>query len=224
MEKLFLVLKDLTKHVLGGPTLNKVCVPFCLTNKKSQHYNSTMVAKRALNFGTPRSKRARKSVSSMLLYRPLTPEVKFNDLPIVYNSASAATFFINSINQGTAVFNRVGAKVKVYKVEYVIAQASGDPVRVDLLLNNVAGSSPAHTFDTSINRRLFSILSTKYLHSGASLNSRGALVTYNLPYPVIAKFGDALGSTINAGQIAARITTPSATTVTGYFRVFYTDV
>ena len=216
MENVLLVLKDLTKTRLGGPTLNKVAVPF--SHKK---YN-TMVAKRALNFGTPSSKRRRVN-QPLVLYRSPKAEVKNFVYAISYSTVTSASYFINSINQGTAINERVGARIRIHKIDYVLAQSGGEPVRVDLLVNNVAGYTAAHAFTNSVDHNRYSLLSTRFLHSETSSNSKGCFVKQNLPYPITSKYTTGTGSTINQGQIVARLATPTNATITGYFRVYYTD-
>jgi len=176
-----------------------------------------------LDFGTPRRQRRRQA--PLLLYRSVRPEIKYKQFNVTaYNNISAATFFISAIGQGSDVQDRIGARVKIYKVEYILAQTSGESIRVDLSINNVAGSTPSHTFTQAANRTTQTMLSTKFLHSGANLNSRGAMVLYKLPYPLLSKYTSSSAASGSSGQLVAHVTTPTTTTVTGYFRVYYTDV
>ena len=180
-----------------------------------------MVAKRALNFGTPSRKRTK--AQPYVLYRGLNPEMKYHDQIIPYSAKTTVTLNLCDVAQGTDVDERIGAKIKVWRIEYFLAQVSGDPIRVDLLISNIAGHVFAHGYDGSIDRQRCSHLKTSVLHSGSSLNSRGALVHHKLPYGVVVKYSGILGSTVNANQLIAQVTTPTATTITGYFRIWYTD-
>lgn len=182
-----------------------------------------MAAKRSLDFGTPRRKRTRIQ-PTLVLYRGVKPEMKYLTTTITYSAAVAGTYDINGVPQGGAEDNRIGAKIKIWSIEYVLAQASGDPIRVDLLLNNVSGGTISHAYDGAIERNKVTVLDTRFLHSGADENSRGVLIRKKLPFGVVSKYTAALGSSVNHNQMVARITTPSSTTVSGYFRIWYTDV
>ena len=181
-----------------------------------------MVAKRMLDFGTPR--RVRRRQAPVVLYRSIRPEIKYKQFNLTYSTVASTTQFLSSIGQGSGVDERIGAKVKIYKVEYILAQTSGDPIRVDISINNVADATPAHTFSQAANRTTQTMLSTKFLHSGANLNSRGGMVVVKMPYPVMSKYTGSGSDTVSSGQVIAHITTPTTTTITGYFRVYYTDV
>ena len=182
-----------------------------------------MVAKRALNFGTPSRKRARIQ-PTMVLYRSPRPEMKFFETTFAYAGIATLNLDLNEMAQGSNVNERVGNKIKVWSIEFILAQAAGDPIRVDLLMPNLVTDNPSHTFSQAVDRKKFNVLLTKFLHSGANENSRGCIVRHKLPYGVVTKFFDSGANSCNSNLIMAHITTPSATTVTGYFRIWYTDV
>jgi len=182
-----------------------------------------MVAKRALNFGTPLYTKRQRRAPSVVVFSGVKPEMKNFIRDVSHSAVTSSSYFLNNIAQGTSVDGRIGAKIKIYRIEYVLAQISGDPIRVDLLINNTAGGTPSHAYDEDISRNLHTVLDTRFLHSGASLNSRGAMVSKKLPYPIVAKYTGAT-ATCNYNQIVAHLTTPVATTVTGYFRIYYTDI
>jgi len=91
-------------------------------------------------------------------------------------------------------------------------------------LNNTTPQLVTHTYDQPVDRNSQSVLKTSFLHGGINPNSRGAHVQHKLPLGIITKFRAAAGSTLNSNEIVARITSPATTTITGYFRIWYTDV
>lgn len=181
-----------------------------------------MTAKRSLNFGTPSGKR-QKSQPTMVVYRGLKPEMKFFTTTLTHSTSTSTSVSIAAPSQGTAVNQRVGAKIKVWRIEYVVAQASGNPVRVDLLINNLAGATISSTYDSEVDRNNVALIKTRFHTSGSNNSSLGSYVSHKLPYGVICKYGGSAGTTINTNQIVAHVTTPSSTTVTGYFRIWFTD-
>jgi len=182
-----------------------------------------MVAKRALDFGSPKAKRFRRE-PTMVVYRGLRPEMKYLVTPVTYSAATAQTVTLNSLTQGTDVSGRVGAKVKIWRIDYILqCTSSSNSVRVDLLINNVTGGSVSHTYAGDIDMKSFTWLKTQFYHSGTSNGPKGINVSHKLPMGVISKYSGASGTTINSNQIVARITTAGNETIDGYFRIWYTD-
>ena len=182
-----------------------------------------MVAKRALDFGTPNAKRTRRE-PAMVVYRGVRPEMKYLVTPIDYDAVSAATLTLNSITQGTDISGRVAAKVKIWRIDYILENtASSNSVRVDLLIQNVTGGTVTHTFAGDIDMKSYTWLKTQFYHSGTSNGPKGINVSHKLPMGVVSKYSGAAGTTINSNQIVARITTSGTETIRGYFRIWYTD-
>jgi len=183
-----------------------------------------MVAKRRLNFGdSGRAKRPCQD-APLVLYRGVKPEMKYFTTTVVYAAAVSVSLIINRIDQGTAVFDRIGSKVKIWHVEYVlVGDAAGALFRCDVLLNNTTPQLVTHTYDQPVDRNSQSVLKTTFHHVGQNMNARGALVRHKLPLGLITKFRSSAGSTLNSNELVARITSPAVTTITGYFRIWYTD-
>jgi len=183
---------------------------------------STPAAKRALDFsGTPRaSKRTRGNPQS---YRLVRPEMKHLSTSIAHTSTSASNLFINEINSGSDVNDRIGVKCKIQHIEAIVS--SQDPIRVDILHTNAVSGAPVHTFTGPVDRTKFNVLET-YVFSPNDPSKKDAWkINYKLPYGLISKYNDGAGVNINKGKILVRITCNSTSAiVTGYFRVWYTDV
>ena len=182
-----------------------------------------MVAKRALNFGTPNAKRQRME-PTMVVYRGVKPEMKYYDVVLTYSAAQAITITLNDVAQGTGVQNRVGGKIKIWRIEYSLQEtSSSNTVLVDLLINNTAGGTIPHTYPFMPDRRSVVALKRTFHQSGTNNGPKGMLVSHKLPMGVVSKFSGAAGTTINNNQIVARILTPAAEDITGNFRIWYTD-
>ena len=213
---MFLVFKDLTK---GDRFLKDIGH----SHLNFKHKINRMVAKRALNFGTPRAKRARYE-APMVIYRGVKPEMKYFDVNPTYELETELTLTLNGVSQGTATNNRIGAKIKIWRVEYTLSQpSSSNSVRIDLLINNNVGATLTHTYSFLEDRKVVSLLKRTYHHSGTANGPKGMYASCKLPMGVVSKFGGAAGTTINSNQIAARILTPATETIVGTFRIWYTD-
>lgn len=182
-----------------------------------------MVAKRRLDFGgTTRNTRPRRD-TPMVLYRGIKPEMKNLVTPITYTLLSGASYPINNVGQGSSVADRIGSKIKIWSIDYILTQDQGLSFRVDLVINNNAGVNPTHAYSNAIARNDFSVLHTKFFHAGATPNARGANLRHKLPLGVVSKYSTGISTSINTNQIVARITSPANTTLDGYFRIWYTD-
>ena len=182
-----------------------------------------MVARRRLDFSTPVAKRARHE-PAMVLYRGVRPEMKFLVTNIAHTATTGSTLTLNQVTQGTTISGRVGAKIKIWRIDYILANSTGNSFRVDLVINNITGSTITHAYTDPVNRNSLTLLTTKFHHAGSIPNARGANVSHKLPVGVISKFTSAAGTTVNHNQILARVTTQATETITGHFRIWYTDI
>ena len=182
-----------------------------------------MVAKRALNFGTPNAKRQRNE-TTMVVYRGVKPEMKYYDVVLSYTASTALTLTLNDVGQGTGVQNRVGGKIKIWRIEYSLTEStSSATVLVDLLINNTTGGTVGHTYPFMPDRRTVSSLKRTFHQSGTQNGPKGMLVSHKLPLGVVSKYAGASGTSINSNQIVARILTPAAEDISGNFRIWFTD-
>jgi len=184
---------------------------------------STPSAKRRLNFGSRSAKRPRRG--DVYVMRGPKSEMKYHTQTITYSAATAANFKINSIAASASSNGRIGSKVKIHYIEAVLAQAAGNNsvVRCDLLIPNDASTLPAHAFDDPVQRVDNSLLKTQFMSGGTVNHHQGCIWGHKLPYGVVSRFGDSGSGNCNSNAIVARITTPVNATITGYFRVWYTD-
>lgn len=183
-----------------------------------------MVAKRALNFGTPNSKRQKRE-QTMVIYRGMKSEMKHLVTNITYAGATVLTLGINTVAQGTSSAERVGSKIKIWRIDYIIEnQSSSNSVRVTLQIPNIVGAASALQYSGAVARDDVTLLKDTYYHSGTSQSPRGIMQTHKLPLGVVSKYAGAAGTTINSNQIQARITTSGAETLVGHFRIWFTDV
>jgi len=187
---------------------------------------STPSAKRALNFGTNSSSKRRKTNNTMVLYRGIKPEMKHKHFPIAYSGAATSyNLCINAVPTGNGFAERIGAKLKVWNIEYLFHESNGlDPtLRLDVYLGDTNTDFSTHTLDDPLPRQTYTSLKTMMLYSGSNPNSQGATGNIKLPLGVVTRFTDGAATSINSNSIHIRFTSSVATTVGGYFRIWYTD-
>lgn len=183
-----------------------------------------MTAKRALNFAMTPSKR-QKTGTNAPLYRVIKPEMKYFDTPIddhITQLTSARR--INNIATGTGHNQRIGSKIKIWHIEGVVVSSNSQPVRIEIFLPNdatVVGNVP---YAADLDRKSNAHLKTQFLHNGSHQNLQGYWLQHKLPYGVVSRYSDTSSSSLCAGSIVVSLAVPVATTITGYFRVWYTDV
>lgn len=159
----------------------------------------------------------------MVLYRAPRTEIKHVTNTITYVGATSQAIYINNPVQGPGVNERIGNKIKVLYIEAVIACTASTPIRLDLVLPNDATSAFTPVFDGPLDRRIMSVMKTQFLTNGTSVAASGAVIGHKLPYGLNVRYTDGTAGSINKGTILAGLSTPSAQTITGYFRVWYTD-
>lgn len=168
-----------------------------------------------------RSSKKARTEPTMVVYRGIKPEMKHAALTISHNTVIASTRDITAIGVGTNVAQRVGAKIKVFNIEYLLTSASS--FRATLLMPNDANASPALSFDTPVERTKDAVLKDTFAHSGSNPDCRGMLGRHKLPLGTVCRYGGPLGTDINDNAIYLTITQPAVGTVTGYVRIWYTD-
>ena len=150
--------------------------------------------------------------------------MKYFDTNSSYSADTAYTLTLNSVSQGTARYNRIGAKIKIWRIDYLLEQnSSSNSVRIDLLINNPAGGTLTYTYPFMADRNTVTLLKRTIHHSGTSNGPKGMYVSHKLPYGIVCKFTGAAGTTINSNQIVARMLTSAPETIVGNFRIWYTD-
>jgi len=179
-----------------------------------------MVAKRALNFGTPNSKRQK--TAPMVLYRGLKPEMKFFDTPIVHTTSVGTSWRINNIATGAVHDQRVASKIKMHHIEGVIVGSSSQPIRIEIYNAFDASNTGIVGYANALDRRTASHLRTVFLHNGTQPNLNGYWLQHKLP-GIVARYADTSSSSCVSNAITVSISLPVAATVTGYLRIWYTD-
>lgn len=182
-----------------------------------------MVAKRRLDFGTPRGKRVKGSPPALVLYRTPKTETKFITTAINHVGSTGTSTVVNNPAQGSGFDQRIGNQIKCWFLEGVVACTASTPIRLDVIIPNDPGAGFLASFDGALDRRQMTVLATKFLTNGTSFAASGAVVRHKFPLGVVTKFSDATAGSINRNTIYCVLTTPSAQTITGYFRVWYKD-
>jgi len=140
---------------------------------------------------------------------------------VVHTATNESNLFINSIDSGPDVNDRVGVKAKIMHIEGIVGAIN--PFRVDILHQNAVSGAPTHGFTGAVDRTKFNVLET-FCFNPDSSQSSAYKINHKLPYGLIAKYNDASGSNINKGKILVRLTCSFNQNISGYFRVWYTDV
>jgi len=184
-----------------------------------------MTPKRALNFSTPQSARKRyRRTQAPMRYFGIKPEMKHKTLTIAHTSTTGANLAIPQIAQGTAVDERIGAKVKVWAIEIIMRTTNTSQARFDLLRLNDSTTAPTYTFTSFPDRNQVSQLKIQYLNDGTYADPGGYYGIYRFPMGNICKFTDGTGTTCNSGELTLRTLTLAADTIDGKVKVWYTDV
>ena len=181
---------------------------------------STLMRKRALARANGSNKRAR--TGNVVILRGPKPEMKSFIYNLSHSAVTGSDHSINQIASGSANAQRVGSKVKIHNIEYLLT--SGSSFRVDILVPNDAGTRTTASFVNAVNRDAFSVIKTFVVNSTTTLTTGGRYGNIKLPLGMISKYTGTGGSTINKGEIYVRVTSQAAVNVDGYFRVWYTDV
>jgi len=152
-------------------------------------------------------------------------EMKFFDTPINHLATDTVTTYrLNNIPQGTDFNERIGLKIKLHYVEGIIIGSSSQPIRLELYSANDASITPSCGYSQQIDRRLLNQHKTVFLHNGTENNLQGYHLKHNLPYGINCRYNTDVASSLNAGSLVCSLAVPIATAITGYFRVWYTDV
>ena len=185
---------------------------------------STPRAKRALNFGNTPNKRQK--AETMIIYRGLKSEMKFRVTPIVHASTTLSATTFNLITQGALAQQRIGNKVKIWRLQVIGATSNSTPCRLDITIPKDAQQTapPVTTYQTFLHPPTDTTLRTVYLQNGANPNNNGFYVQHKLPMGVVSQFDGAGASDITTNKIRAVFTQPIAGTIEGELRIWYTDV
>lgn len=186
---------------------------------------STPRAKRALNFGPNTPNKRSKNQNTMVLYRGIKPEMKHASVSISHSTALASDLCVNAIPNGTSFENRIGAKIKIWNVEYFVAEYAGTPVtlKLDMYLGDTSTDFSTHLLANAFPREKYTLLKTIVATPHGTPNQDGVYGNHRLPLGVVTRYNSTTAASIVDNAINVRIQTSTATTVAGYFRIWYTD-
>lgn len=178
-----------------------------------------MVAKRALDFGT--ASRAAKRPKKTVVVRGKKSEMKKEAFGVTYAAATTADLELTSIANGPQSHARIGAKVKIWRIDGIIR--TDIPCRVDLLVPYETDNAPAYGLDGVAAADTYMVLDT-YLFNPNTTGYEQFHINHKLPYGMIVHYSGDTATTVRRNQIIARIQTRANTTIYGYLRVWFTDV
>lgn len=178
-------------------------------------------AKRALNFGTPASKRRR----TMRLGRPvrlIKPEMKHVSVDFSATPATGRNLNVfSAIAEGTGIQERIGHKIKVWALEFQTTSLTGHKVEL-LVPYNTGATPPANTYFNLPDRTAFSQYGTFIANvQTAGTNEISRFDRVRFPMGLVVTYDSA--GTLQRNLMYIRTTSPSSTAVVGQCRVWYTD-
>lgn len=182
-----------------------------------------MAAKRRLDFTTP--SRKRRKAAPMVLYRNVgtKPEMKTLVTTTTYVADTTDVRSICTMAAGSASGQRVGNRIKVWCVEGLVACSASTPIRLDIMTYDTSGSI-TYTYDGALDRRKLFPVFSKFLINGTTQAAAGYQFFHRLPYGIVVRYPDDSSTGGCHNDIVACLATPGAETITGYFRIWYTDV
>lgn len=184
----------------------------------------TPSAKRKLNFGpSPYAKRRKTMAYIPQPYRVIKPEMKHVVIPLVH-AAAGSIRSLTAIASGADNGQRVGNKIRIYNIEYVVSGGTPFSSRLDLCVGNDATlpGAPIVTFDTALDRQAYTSLKTRFMNNG-SASQAGFMGFHKIPGGLLVKYGGPTAASVNSNNLLANVATPSSATLSGYFRIWYTD-
>lgn len=175
------------------------------------------MAKRSQNFSEGANKRRKTMAVSR---RSPKPECKEGIVSISYTGATLANFHLTAVPTGADQAQRLGAKIKSLRIDCAMQSANG-PIKVDLYIPKAVGTLFTGVYSDPMDPDSFILLKSFFVNSGQNeFNREGMFYSHKLPYGVVTSYDT---TNVRRNPIYARITTPSADTVTGYFRLWYVD-
>ena len=180
----------------------------------------TMTAKRALNFGTPASKRRRTGNTVVLRAGP-KPEMKHASYIVSHTGATFANLSLSTMAQGTSVNNRVGNKIKIWRITGVLTSAA--PVKAHLLMPYDPSATPTSGFSsTSVSDQMNYKIWT--LNPSITGSANVFDVNYRFPSGIVVRYGSSTSTDILKNHLYFQTNTGASSTVNGQIRIWYTDV
>lgn len=181
-----------------------------------------MVAKRRLDFSTPSGKRSKPTT---MVYRSSKTEMKYTEFDASASGVSSKVTPICRIANGSTRNTRVGHKIKIHRIQAVVAIATGDstPIKLELILPKVAKAVPITQYLAFPSNDVNTVLYTKYLMAGTDKNPTGYMLNYKLPMGLICQYDGSTSSDIVRGDLNIATSTQGNATYGVIVRVWYTD-
>lgn len=189
-----------------------------------------MVAKRALDFGSPRS--AKRTKTSTMPRRMLLskPETKNRELNIGNGFAvsATATFPVSEIASGAGPSDRVGAKIRTLACDVhlqVKDTTDGDFFRAILYVPKSITDRIAVSVNGAVDRDLYWVLWDKVIDLPQKRTERAHYTnTYRFPMSMITEYYGALSTEITKNGLYLYTIADSTTgRVDGHHRLWYQD-
>ena len=183
-----------------------------------------MTAKRALNFGTPSTSKRRRTMgaTTVVLRTGPKPEMKHTSYTLAHSAVANANLSLSTLAQGSDVNNRIGNKVKIWRITGQIN--SDEPIKAHLLMPYDASATPATGFSSTnvtdqMNYKIW-CLNPSDVTNGPNVYD----INYKFPSGIVVRYGSSTSTDVIKNHLYFQTNTPSATTVSGYIRIWYTDV
>jgi len=180
-------------------------------------------SKRAAGGVLSSSKMAKTGNTTINIYRGNKTEMKFFDTDIVHASTTGSSTTINFVPNTTAVQGRVGNKIKIWRVEMMLASSNSTPILVRLVLPKDPTAFVLPTFTTFIDPGTATVLKTQYLHNGAQPNTSGYHCNHKLPLGLVSEYNDIAGTDLTKNNLLAVFNQPIGGTINGTTRIWFTD-
>lgn len=169
------------------------------------------------------SKKSRNA--TMVVYRGLKPEMKHAAVAVSHTGVTSSDLCLNALSNGNQYFERIGAKIKVWNIEYFFFESSGNTVtlKMDMYLGDTSTDFSTNALNSAFPRQEYTLLKTIVATNNGVPNHDGVYGNHKLPMGVVSRYNASTGASLVDNAINVRIQTSTATNVSGYFRIWYTD-
>lgn len=153
----------------------------------------------------------------------MKPEMKHSAAVISYSAITFAALPIMQLGTGTSRQSRVGNKIKLHAIEIFLSNTGGAPIRCDLVQPIDDTTTPAYTFAGVLDRSINQVISENQLAPGSNNPSEVWQYYHRFTPPRNVTYKDATLGSCQKGNIHLCLSTPSSATISGYYRLWFTD-
>lgn len=182
-----------------------------------------MSAKRALIFDAPSAKKRRTMTPRpRTLVRVSKPEMKHISFLLSHTATTGANLDITAIPQGSDVNERIGNKIKIWRISGVVNCTV--PTLAHLIMPYDASTTPTNTYSaaTVVNDNMY--FNTYCLNPHTTANANCFEINHKFPMGLVTRYGDGTATDIVKNKLVFQTNCPTTATVNGFIRVWYTDV